>query len=61
LTYSLAILDELQAFKSDEVYVALSSALHKRPGAKLVVVSTAGQSADSPLGVLRARALRSRR
>ena len=34
-----------------------SSALHKRPGAKMVVVWTAGQGADSPLGVLRARAL----
>ena len=57
LTFSLAILDELQAFKSDDVYVALSSALHKRPDARMVVISTAGQGADSPLGVLRARAL----
>ena len=57
LTYSLAILDELQAFKSDEVYIALSSALHKRPDAKMVTISTAGQGADSPLGQLRARAL----
>jgi phage terminase large subunit-like protein len=57
LTFSLAILDELQAHASDEVYVALSSALHKRPDAKMVVISTAGQGADSPLGRLRARAL----
>jgi phage terminase large subunit-like protein len=35
----------------------MASALHKRPGAQLVVISTAGQGADSPLGALRARAL----
>jgi hypothetical protein len=37
--------------------VALASALHKRPGAQLVTISTAGQGTDSPLGQLRARAL----
>jgi phage terminase large subunit-like protein len=57
LTPSLAIIDELQAHPDDSVYVALASALHKRPAAKLVVISTAGQGADSPLGRLRARAL----
>jgi phage terminase large subunit-like protein len=57
LTFSLAILDELQAFQADDVYLALSSALHKRPDAKMVVISTAGQGADSPLGRLRARAI----
>ena len=36
---------------------ALPSALHKRPDAKLIVVSTAGQGAESPLGKLRQRAL----
>src|ERR671915_777102 len=49
LTPSLAIIDELQAHPDDSVYVALASALHKRPAAKLVVISTAGQGADSPL------------
>ncbi len=39
------------------VYVAMASALHKRAGAQLVAISTAGQGADSPLGQLRARAL----
>jgi phage terminase large subunit-like protein len=57
LTPSLMFLDEYQALTDDEVYVALSSALHKRPDAKLIVVSTAGQGAGSPLGRLRARAL----
>jgi phage terminase large subunit-like protein len=51
------ILDEYQALATDEVYVALSSALHKRRDSKLIVVSTAGQGAESPLGRLRARAL----
>jgi phage terminase large subunit-like protein len=57
LNFSLAILDELQAHANDEVYVALHSALHKQPDAKMIVISTAGQGADSPLGRLRARAL----
>ena len=57
LTYSLAIVDELQAHADASVYVAMASALHKRPGAQLVTISTAGQGTDSPLGQLRARAL----
>jgi phage terminase large subunit-like protein len=57
LEFDLAILDELQAFTTSGVYEALASALHKQPDSKLVVISTAGQGADSPLGRLRARAL----
>jgi phage terminase large subunit-like protein len=57
LTPSLAIVDELHAHASDEVYLALGTAMLKRPGAKLIVISTAGQGVDSPLGRLRARAL----
>ena len=57
LTFSLAIVDELQAHADASVYVALASALHKRPRAQLVTISTAGQGTDSPLGLLRARAL----
>jgi phage terminase large subunit-like protein len=57
LTFTLAILDELQAHSKLDVYEALNSALHKQPGAKMVVISTAGQGADSPLGKLRTRAL----
>jgi phage terminase large subunit-like protein len=57
LTFSFAIVDELQAHGDASVYVAIASALHKRPGAQLLVISTAGQGTDSPLGQLRARAL----
>src|SRR5205823_6625089 len=42
LTPSLMFLDEMQALATDDVYVALSSALHKRQDSKLIVVSTAG-------------------
>ncbi len=57
LTPSLAIIDELHAHPDDEVYLALRTAMLKRPGSKLIVISTAGQGTDSPLGRLRARAL----
>jgi phage terminase large subunit-like protein len=57
LTPSLMLLDEYQALPTDEVYVALSSALHKRPDSKLITISTAGMGATSPLGRLRSRAL----
>lgn len=57
LTPSLAIVDELHAHPSDQVYLALLTALAKRRGSKLIVISSAGQGADSPLGRLRARAL----
>jgi phage terminase large subunit-like protein len=57
LTYGLAVVDELHAHPNDQVYLALLTALAKQPGAKLIVISSAGQGADSPLGRLRARAL----
>jgi phage terminase large subunit-like protein len=57
MTFSLGIVDELQAHLKDGAYLALASALHKRPDAKLVTISTAGQGVDSPLGQLRARAM----
>lgn len=57
LTPSLAICDELHAHPDGEVYLALATSLLKRPGAKLITISTAGQGLDSPLGQLRARAL----
>lgn len=57
LTPSLAIVDELHAHRDAEVYLALRTALLKRPGARMVTISTAGQGTDSPLGRLRARAL----
>ena len=58
LTYSLAIVDELQAHADD---VGLRGDGVRRctsaRGAQLVTISTAGQGTDSPLGQLRARAL----
>jgi phage terminase large subunit-like protein len=60
LTPSLAIIDELHAHPSDDVYLAMRTAMLKRPGSKLLVISTAGQGADSPLGRLRGRALAQR-
>jgi hypothetical protein len=57
LTYGLAIVDELHAHPNDQVYLALLTALAKAKGAKLIVISSAGQGADSALGRLRARAL----
>jgi phage terminase large subunit-like protein len=57
LTPSLCLVDELHAHASDEVYIALSTAAIKRPGSKLLIISTAGSGPDTPLGRLRARAL----
>jgi phage terminase large subunit-like protein len=57
LTYGLAVVDELHAHPNDSVYLALLTALAKARGAKLIVISSAGQGADSPLGRLRSRAL----
>lgn len=57
LTPSLAIVDELHAHQDDSVYLALLTSLAKRPGSKLVTISSAGQGHETPLGRLRARAL----
>lgn len=57
LTPSLAIVDELGEHPNDRVYLALLTALPKRPGSKLIAISAAGVGAESPLGRLRARAL----
>jgi phage terminase large subunit-like protein len=57
LTYSMAVINELQVHPDARVYEAMASGLHKRADSKLVVISTAGQGQDSPLGKLRARAL----
>jgi len=57
LTPSLAIVDELQAARDPDVYLALRTAVLKRPGSRLITISTAGQGAESPLGILRTRAL----
>lgn len=57
LTPSLAIVDELHAFRDGDVYLALRTAMLKRPGSRMVTISTAGQGAETPLGQLRARSL----
>jgi phage terminase large subunit-like protein len=57
LTPTLMLLDELQAIAHDDIYLALATALHKNPDAKLVITSTAAGGADTPLGRLRSRAL----
>jgi phage terminase large subunit-like protein len=54
---TLVIVDELHAHADDSVYTTLRTGVMKTSGSKLVVISTAGQGADSPLGRLRARAL----
>lgn len=56
LTPSLAIIDELHAHPNDAVYIAMRTALAKRPGSRLIVISSAGAGADTPLATLRARA-----
>jgi hypothetical protein len=52
---TLAVIDEMQAFKDGAVYEALRTGLLE--DSKLWTITTAGQGAESPLGRLRARAL----
>jgi len=54
---SMVLVDELCAHKSDDLYMNLRTSLVKRDDAKMIVISTAGVGADSPLGQLRQRAL----
>jgi phage terminase large subunit-like protein len=56
-TPSLSIVDELWAHKSGAFYDACRSALVKRVGARLLVLSTPAATLDTPLGQLRTRAL----
>ena len=58
LIVDLAIVDELHAHRHDELYIALRTALQKRPGARMVTISTAGARSDTPLGALRERCLK---
>ena len=57
LTPSYIVLDEAHAAADDAVYIALRTAMLKRPDCRMVTISTAGQGADTFLGKLRARAL----
>ena len=54
LTPSLALIDELHAVPDNGVYEAMKTAQHKRPGSRLVTISTAGVSAGAPPGPGRA-------
>lgn len=50
-------MDELHAHPNDELLIAMSTAMMKRRGAKLITISTAGTGPESALGRLRTRAL----
>jgi len=56
-TPTLSVADELWAHKKGELYEAMRTALVKAPGARLLVLSTAPRSGDTPLGRLRRRAI----
>jgi phage terminase large subunit-like protein len=57
LTPSLVLVDELHAHRDGELYEAMRTSMLKRPGARMVTISTAGSDPDGVLGRLRARAL----
>jgi phage terminase large subunit-like protein len=60
LAPAAALVDELWAFSSDrqeQVYIALSSALHKREDSFLLAISTAGYDQQSLLGRIYSQAL----
>src|SRR4051794_35845823 len=59
-TPSLSVLDELWAHRSADLYEAQRTARVKRQAARLLVISTAARSLDTPLGRLRTRALSGR-
>jgi phage terminase large subunit-like protein len=57
LTPSLVLVDELHAHRDGELYEAMRTSMLKRPGARLVTISTAGSDGEGVLGRLRTRAL----
>jgi phage terminase large subunit-like protein len=57
LAPTLALVDELWAHATPDLYTALRTALGKRAGAQLVTITTAGYDHESVLGRLRERAL----
>jgi len=56
LAPTLVLVDELAWHKTDDLYVALRSSVHKRH-ARLITISTAGGGSEGPLHELRKRAL----
>ncbi len=59
LTPSLVLVDELHAHRDGELYEAMRTSMLKRPGARMVTISTAGSDVEGVLGRLRVRALSS--
>lgn len=57
---TLALIDELHAHPKDDLYVALKTALGKRPEAQLVTITTAGYDEERVLHRLRAAYLEGR-
>jgi phage terminase large subunit-like protein len=57
LTPSLVLVDELHAHRDGELYEAMRTSMLKRPGARMVTISTAGSNTEGVLGRLRGRAL----
>jgi phage terminase large subunit-like protein len=58
LILDMAICDELHAHARRDLYDALRTSMLKRPGARMVTITTAGATLDTPLGELRERALK---
>lgn len=56
-TDSLALADEVWAWKDDRLLEAFQTGLIKRPDARLIMISTPAQTLDSPLGRQRTRAM----
>lgn len=54
---TLALVDELWAHRTEDLYVALRTAIGKRPEAQLATISSAGYREDTALGQLRRSAL----
>lgn len=57
LILSRVFIDELCAHRTDELYIALRTAMLKIPRSKLVTISTAGVTGQTPLEALRDRCL----
>jgi hypothetical protein len=58
LILDLSVVDELHAHRHDDLYIASRTAMQKRPGARMVTISTGGALIDTPIGQLRERAMK---
>lgn len=59
LTGSLFLLDELHAHRDDALYISMRTAMAKRPDCRLVTITTASATGDTPLRRIRDRAIAS--